>query len=243
MSRTTRHLTACSAAVALLCLAAFSPTFAKHRGGRPEAVSPGVQILPPDEKFAGKTYPEWAAAFWQWAFALPAEGHPFQNADFDFSAGQKGPVWFWAAPDGPATIHATLPHGKALFLTLRDVDASSLEEPPFFGATEDEQRAVANFFADHIEDVFCVIDGLPVEDLDRFRFETDQFTFDAPTPWVFGATGGRGTAVGDGYFLMLKLARGRHSIHYGGTFRFEAGELDEVPLEFVKEITIELTVE
>src|SRR5687767_1010438 len=50
------------------------------------------------------------------------------------------------------TRTVTMPAGKALFLTLRDVDASSLEAPPFFGATEEEQREVANFFADHIVD-------------------------------------------------------------------------------------------
>src|SRR5688572_21413095 len=89
-------------------------------------------IVPPGAKFGGKSYPEWAAEFWQWAFSLPVEGHPFIDDDpeFDLSANQPdGPVWFWAAPDGPLTRHATLPAGKALFLTLRDVDSSSLEEP------------------------------------------------------------------------------------------------------------------
>src|SRR3954447_15498565 len=60
-------------------------------------------VFPPDSKPYGKSYSEWAAAFWQWAFALPVEGHPFLDTDpqFDFGRRQTGRVWFWSAPDGP----------------------------------------------------------------------------------------------------------------------------------------------
>jgi hypothetical protein len=193
----------------------------------------------------GKSYSEWAVSFWQWMMALPLQGHPaIDDPNFDFSAGQSGKVWYWAAPDGPLTRHAALPADKALFLTLRDVDTSTLEAPPFFAATEAEQRALSKWFADHIVNLFCTIDGVPVQNLQAYRFSTPQFEFTAPTPWIFGETGGTGTAVGDGYFLMLApMTEGTHIIHYGGTFHFDAGELDVEPLDFVKDITIQLTVE
>ena len=98
-----------------------------------------VRIIPPDAFYHGKSYAEWSAAFWQFALGLPVEGHPFLTEEIDFSAGQKGSVWFWGAPDGPFTRHISMPPGKALFLTIRDVEVSSLEEPPFYGATEEEQ--------------------------------------------------------------------------------------------------------
>ena len=101
-----------------------------------------VTIVPPGAIYHGKTYGEWSAAFWQYALAQPLEGHLFLDTpEFDFSSGQSGDVWYVGAPDGPLTRTVTLPAGKALFLTLRDVETSSLEEPPFFGATEEEQRA------------------------------------------------------------------------------------------------------
>src|SRR5690349_20909613 len=31
---------------------------------------------PPNAKIAGKTYGEWAAAWWQWAFSIPAAENP-----------------------------------------------------------------------------------------------------------------------------------------------------------------------
>jgi len=205
-----------------------------------------VTVVPPGANYHGRTYPEWAAAFWQYAFALPIEGHPFlAGPDDDFSAGQKGSVWFWSAPDGPMTRTVRMPAGKTLFLTTRDVDVSSLEAPPFFGATEQEQRAKSGWFADHIENVFVTIDGVAVENIDQFRFSTPQFKFTAPTPWIFGEIGGTGTAVGNGYFLLLELPKGEHTIHYGGTFRFAPGELfPDVQEEIIlpKEILIKLTV-
>ncbi len=201
-----------------------------------------VTIIPPDAKYRGKTYPEWSAAFWQWSLALPVEGHPFLTEEIDFSAGQKGGVWFWGAPDGPFTRHITMPPGKALFLTIRDVETSTLEEAPFFGATEEEQRANSVWFGDRIVDVTVTINGVPVPNLENFRFTSPQFTFTAPTPWVFGDVGGTGTAVSDGYFLMLELPKGHHTIHYTGTFRFAAGELDDEAFDLPHEATIEVTI-
>jgi hypothetical protein len=210
-----------------------------------------VTILPPNENFDGRTYSEWSARFWQWGLALPLDGHPFadSNPDFDLRANQTGKVWFWAAPDGldPFTRTSTLPANKALFLTLLDAECSSLEEAPFHGDTEAEQRACAKFFADHIvpDSLFCIIDGVAVDNLRAFRFATPQFKFKAPTPWIFGTVGGEGTSVGDGYSLLLtSLPKGRHVIRYGGKFHFDA---DEAPFftefDVPKDVTINLTVE
>lgn len=204
-----------------------------------------VEVVPPNVRFLGKTYSEWAGAFWKWALELPLEGHPFTTCGVrDLSVGQSGKMWYWGAPDschGP--ILAKLPLGKAFFLSIRDVETSSLEDPPFHGDTEAEQRANSKWFADHIVNVFCIIDGKPVRHLRAFRFSTPQIRFTAPTPWIFGSTGGRGTSVGDGYYLILEpLPQGRHTIHYGGTFHFDAGELGPDPIDLVKDITIDLRV-
>ena len=203
------------------------------------------QILPPESHPFGKSYSEWVAAFWKWLLEYPLPGNPAleQPNPFDLSARQSGQVWFWAAPDFGERV-ATLPAGKALVLTLRDVECSSLEpeDSGFHGDTEEEQKACAEFWADHIVEVFCVIDGVAVENLQAYRFSSPQYSFTAPTPWLFGETGGAGTSVGDGYFLMLApLSKGQHTIHYGGTFRFTL-EDDGFEAEFPKDITIQLTV-
>jgi len=202
-----------------------------------------VTIIPPGAKYHGKTYGEWSAAFWQYALAQPLEGHLFLDTpEFDFSSGQSGDVWYVGAPDGPLTRTVTLPAGKALFLTIRDVETSSLEAPPFFGATEAEQRATSTWFADHIVELYCTIDGVPVPNLWDYRASSPQFEFTAPTPWIWGETGGIGTAVSDGYFVMVELPKGHHTIHFGGTYHFEAGELLDEPLDLPHDVTLEVTV-
>jgi hypothetical protein len=202
-----------------------------------------VTIVPPGAIYHGKTYGEWSAEFWQYALAQPLEGHLFLDTpEFDFSSGQSGSVWFVGAPDGPLTRTVDLPSGKALFLTLRDVEVSSLEAPPFYGATEDEQRTLATWFADHIVEVYCEINGVPVPNLWDYRAGSPQFEFTAPTPWVWGDVGGKGTAVSDGYFLMVELPKGHHTIHFGGTYHFEAGELLDFPVDLPHDVTLEITV-
>ena len=204
-----------------------------------------VKIVAPDATFRGHTYSQWAAKFWQWMMALPLEGHPLiDNPNFDFTAAQSGNVWYWGAPDGPLTRTFTMPEGTALFLTIRDVETSTLEDPPFFGATEAEQRAISKWFADRIVRVECQIDGVNVDNIRDYRFSTAQFQFTAPTPWIFGSIGGTGTSVGDGYFLMLLFPKGRHTIHYIGTYRFAPGEFfgNTEVVELPHEATIEITV-
>lgn len=46
-------------------------------------------------KLFGKTYGEWSAKWWQWAFAT--DFVQFADGNVDCSAGQKGDLWFLAA--------------------------------------------------------------------------------------------------------------------------------------------------
>jgi hypothetical protein len=237
MKNQTNHVMRAGLVIAALLGLSFAPTM---RAANDE----GVAIVPPGAKFHGQTSGEWAASFWQWALGLPMEGHPFLDTpQYSFSANQSGSVWYWSSPDGPITRYVTLPAGKSLFLTIRDCETSSLEEPPFYGATEAEQRAISRWFADHIVNVFCVIDGVPVPNIQAYRTETPQFEFTAPTPWIFGNVGGTGTSVGDGYYMMLTgFSKGHHTIHYAGTFHFDAGELGPDAFDLPHECTVQLTV-
>ena len=43
----------------------------------PVKLRPNPPVIPPHANAFGKTYGEWAAEWWQWASALPADGtHP-----------------------------------------------------------------------------------------------------------------------------------------------------------------------
>jgi len=201
------------------------------------SATPGV--LPPDSHPHGKSYAEWSEAWWTWAMEFPLDGHPFTDSFTDVTAGQTGRVWFLGAPFDTHVRDVTIPHGISLFFGLLNAEFSSLEG----FATAEEQGAEARFWVDHIVDLFCTIDGVSVKDLRAYRFPSPQFHFTAPTPWIFGPDGGAGTAVADGYYLMLTpLATGTHTIHFGGSFHFSVAEGDPMDGDFPLDMTYHVTV-
>jgi hypothetical protein len=204
----------------------------------PAAQTPGV--LSPNAQAYGKSYAEWSAAWWQWALAQPVTGHPFiDDPAFNVAAGQSGNVWFLGCPFGTVQRSVTIPPGKALFVALLNIESSNLEEPPFFGATAADQQAIAQTFADFIIDVSCSIDGRSVSDISQYRVQSPQYVFTAPTPWIFGATGGTGTSVADGYYVMLApLSAGTHTLHFSGAFKFSDAPGDTLPLDMTYVITV-----
>lgn len=200
-------------------------------------------VFPPHSHPYGKSYSEWSAALWQWSMQLPLAGHPAVDPNASCDVGQSGPVWFLAAPFGTTEHTCSIPHGKALFLTLLGAECSTLEPDPFHGDTEEQQRACAKYWADHIKDVFCFIDGHPVANLSAYRVSSPQFEFTAPTPWIFGDTGGTGTSVADGYYvLVVPLSSGTHTLRYGARFLFTQAD-DGFDLDLPADATFHLTVE
>lgn len=178
-----------------------------------------ADVFPPTAQPFGASYAEWTASWWQWFLAQPIVGHPgLDDGLFNVNAGQSGPVWFLASlVDSVPTAHTrniTVPKGKALLFSVLNYEASNLEDP--FPATEAEQRAIANSIADLFENMTCTVDGAEIDPAE-FRFESPQFAFTAPSPWIFGAVGGVGTGVSDGHFVMVKnLKVGQHTVHLTG---------------------------
>ncbi|WP_434660742.1 hypothetical protein P5W99_10995 [Paraburkholderia sp. A3BS-1L] len=207
-----------------------------------------TQVVPPNGTFEGQTYAQWETAFWQWALALPLGPLPHPFADCNnrpISAGQSGNVWYWSSPDDVEVCNQSatiIPPGKTLFLSTLDVEASSLDAAPFFATTAAGQQAIAQQFANYIQNVFVIIDGNPVPNASTYRVATGQFTFTAPSPWIFNTVGGTGTAVGDGYFFMLQLPPGSHTIRYGGTFNIPKGVLGHKAVTINKDITLLVTI-
>ena len=215
-----------------------------HAGGSTTG-APGV--LQPQSHPYGKTYAEWCALSSKTFLELPLAGHPGldTNPNFDASYGQTGRVWFLAGPFGTTQRWSTIPAGTALFFALANTECSSLETPDsgFHGDTAAQQAACATFWSDHIVDVFFVVDGAAVANIGAYRFVSPQYEFDAPTPWIFGDVGGHGTSVVDGYHVMLApLSVGQHTVHFGATFHFAAGELGPDPVDLPIDMTYHLMV-
>lgn len=205
-----------------LIWAVSGPTSALPDGGHGNGQS---FVLKPTKKVEGLSQKQWSAKWWQWFCQLPAANHPGGDVGtFDVTAGQTGDVWFLAAPvvyDAASSVTRsfTLPADKSLFVMLIGSEWSSLEGYP----TEQEQRDFAVWFGDHTipASLSCTLDGVSLSTPTAYRQESAQFDFNAPTPWIFGATGGASTAVADGYYVFLKeLDPGQHTLHYTGLSHF-----------------------
>jgi hypothetical protein len=171
--------------------------------------------------------------------------HPVYNTPFfDVTEGQSPGVWFLATPFGSLVRSCVIPPDTWIFLGMLNAESSNLEDPNegFYGGTAAEQAAVAKRWADHVVNLHCEIDGVPVENLQQYRVVSPQFVFTAPTPWIYGIHGGTGTSVGDGYFLLISpFQSGQHTIRYGGAFEWRMAS-DGFEAYYPMEMTYVLTV-
>jgi len=118
----------------------------------------------------------------------------------------------------PIKRDCQIPRGKALFFPLINVECSNMEEPPFFGETAESQARMAQYFADHMTNLFCEINGIFLSNLEAYRVQNQQICFSPPASWIQSDAGGVGTSSGDGYFIFLApLPTGEHTLRFGGT--------------------------
>jgi hypothetical protein len=186
-------------------------------------------------------YGEWGSAWWQWAFGVPTDENPVADPTGEHcAAGQSGPVWFLAGTfGGPAERHCEVPTGKALFFPLfNSVHENNLctDPDPDPQATFEELRAAAEADVAGAFDLFCVVDGVPLQNLENYAASSpvpfdiilveNNVIFD-----LFGCAdalpGSYGPAASAGYWIMLApLKPGPHTIHFGGTAFGGAFEVD-----------------
>jgi hypothetical protein len=212
---------------------------AVKKGPPPKAAPAKSVVFPPSSHPYGLSYSEWSGAWWEFTLAIPnfdptSEGHPPNCRP----SGDKH-VYFLVGIFSPTDrIDCVLPAGTALFLPVLNVDCSSVEAPPFFGATAREQRACATALFDQTEGIAAEIDGREVPNILRFRVVSPQFSI-APLPADnrLGVPAGRsGTGVADGVYLMVKPLRvGEHTIRITGTFTVPG-------LSFSLDTTIDIVV-
>jgi len=175
-------------------------------------------VFPPEAQPYGRSFAEWSAAWWQWAFSFRADAHPLlETAGCD--AGQSGPVLFLGGSFVNTTVvrDCTVPAGKAIWFPVLNTECSTFEGPPFHGDDEAELRACAAAVTN--TGMFATIDGVAVENLSNYRVQSPLYLFSAPDGGLFGDPVTDVQSVSDGVWLMLAplSAGSTHTIHFGGT--------------------------
>jgi hypothetical protein len=202
-------------------------------------------VMPPQSHPFGKTYGEWSAEWWKWAYSLPVDQNPFfdETGCQNGANGQSGPVWFLTGvinASGTAYRTCTVPYGKALFFPILNVECATIEGN---GTTEAELRGCTQWYMDGgISGLACEVDGVPIRNIESYRAPSPLF-FYGPLPednvvqmsFPDAVPGSVSASVADGFYLMLKpLTVGQHTIRFTGTW---------VAFNFTLDITYDLTVQ
>ncbi|MCP3063896.1 hypothetical protein LXT21_34480 [Myxococcus sp. K38C18041901] len=184
----------------------------------------GALVLPRGMPVLGRSITEWTEAWWHWTYVVPAERNPELVLDADCGVAQSGPVYFVPAYDGATTYRRTcrVPFGKPvlvpLWIIINDFPCPDPDFKPAPGQTlEQFLRAGARDFNDLIQGVDVTVNGRPVP-YTAHRHTGSMFTFSAhpslvgkfPDPCL---TGTPQQGVSDGWWLMLVLAPGTHTVH------------------------------
>jgi hypothetical protein len=190
---------------------------------------PTHKVVKPTQKYAGKTYGQWSAAWWQWAANISEPNSPvLDDTGADCAVNQKGPVWFLAGTaGGSATRSCTIPAGTAILFPVINAECDTLT-PPTVGGTAAQLGACARDLIDHVTETSASLDGAAIDlgpvSEGRFRFQSPLFriTF-APNNGFYpdGSVVGTGKAVADGFWVLPKpLPKGQHTIDFQGTAVF-----------------------
>jgi hypothetical protein len=213
----------------------------------PSAAASSFTIVQPTEKYAGKTYGQWSAAWWRWAANISEPNSPVtDDTGADCAVRQKGPVWFLAGSTGGPTVtrSCTIPSDKAILFPIINAECDTLT-PPTIGGTEAQLRACAKGFMDLVTQTSASVDGTAIDlgpvSQGRFRFQSRLFTIKfAPNNGFYpdGSVAGTGKAVADGFWVLIKpLPKGQHTIDFQGTLVFEDGSVFQVTVHYALTVT------
>ena len=189
-------------------------------GSPAQAATKDSGVVDASKRVAGFTAGELLGEEWRQLLELPLDANPLAGTgDNCLSAGHKDKVlivWTTAAPTPPAVCNVK--PGTPVFFFALGGECSSVEPPPFFGATEEEQRECTIGFleATPFDAILVGIDGGPPVNigLDSFIAVSGQGTVDLPDPNIFGVPGNRqATFVASAYVALVRpLPPGAHTL-------------------------------
>ena len=184
-------------------------------------------IAPPNSEPYGKSYSEWSARWWQWAYSIPAAENPVSDTTGEYAdEGQDGPVWFLAGNFGGTTVRDVfVPEGKSLYFPILNQNWVTFPTDPIL--TIPELRAIIRPYMDNAT-LSCVIDHKAVKNLSLYREDSAVFTTTVPDGNLLGLPAGDyAPCVDNGYYLMLDpLDPGQHTIHFTGKNSDASFQLD-----------------
>jgi hypothetical protein len=184
-----------------------------HVVSAPTSVSP----LAPADAVDGMTQGAMTVKWWQWAASFQYAASPVSDATGErCGSGQDGAVWFLAGTYGSAPAHRTchVPAGKHLFFPLINYVVSPSSCGGCTITCEHASMSAAEITNEPMG-LFAELDGKSLGDLNTHR---------VTSPGCFNLAQRADPSLkvepsaSNGYWLLLPpLAKGKHSLRFGGS--------------------------
>ena len=178
-------------------------------------------IVPKQVPVAGKTTFGWIPEFWRYIYSVPASQNPELVDSADCGVGQSGPVFFIPGEQHDVytrncTVPARTPVFWAIWSLFNDYPCPDPTFQPAPGQSlVDFLAQGAQGFDDAVGNLAATIDGKSIE-VSRYRYTTGLVTFTGDpslTSTLDGCvTGSQQVGVADGWFVLLLLSPGDHTL-------------------------------
>lgn len=176
-----------------------------------------LEYFSPEDKPYGFSFGDWTAKWWQWVLSIPKESNPgIDETGEKFIMNNDPHVIFLAGTyGGSAERDYTIPAGKSVLFPIINFTTSYIEEPTL--KTESDLKERAKQDIDDIEKKEAIIDGMSVQNIQKFRVQSPTFDLTYCDNNVFGLRSGLTKAISDGYWIFLKpIPKGKYDIYAAG---------------------------
>lgn len=120
---------------------------------------------------------------------------------------QNGPVWFLlGTTGGQATRSCSIAAGKSILFPVINSECSYSERPAL--KTEADLAQCAKLQNAATTNLQVTLDGVNIQQLDKYRVTSPLFNLTIPANNVFGSPVGTTQAVADGWYVFLKGTQG-----------------------------------
>lgn len=182
--------------------------------GYGDEINPGV--VSKDSKLFGKSYGEWAAAWWQWFGSIPKGSNPGEDTTGQHcSLGQNDPnMWFLIESfDSDKYVRScTIPSDRHVFVpslaAYCDTRLDKLEsEQDLAACAQDYNEATTKDFS-------LKLDERTINSVQSYRVTSPLTNFTYPENNVLDEPAYASLGVVDGFFVILEpLPIGNHRLH------------------------------
>jgi hypothetical protein len=192
-----------------------------HHDQNDRGHEPRFFIYPRQARVEGRTTLGWIPEFWRYIYSLPASENPELVDSADCGVGQTGPVFFIPGEQHDVytrscTVPARTPVLWPIWSLFNDYPCPDPTfQPPPGQSLEDFLAQGAQGFDDAVKNLAATIDGRSI-DLGKVRYTTGLVTFTGDpslTAALDGCvTGAPQQGVADGWFVLLHLSPGDHTL-------------------------------